>query len=132
MAATDELTTNCVVNDSPQGQRKAGSGPTGCKGLKSMRRLMALGLSAGEVEGLGLDRQTLRTICEYARLDGREDSRPSAEDVETMLRILEAETRACEMEQEMLGLRKRALHNRVRLLGKLGHLLARTEADPLR
>ncbi len=89
---------------------------------------MALGLTAGEVEELGLDRATLQAICEYARLDDEDRRAGSAGAVDATLKMLEDETRACELEQEMLGMRRRAINNRVRLLGKVAQMLKRDDA----
>jgi hypothetical protein len=132
LTVTDRLTASCVVKDSLKRDTrssKASDDPDKFEAVESMRRLMALGLTAGEVEELGLDRPTLQAICEYARLDDEDDSRPPADAVDATLSILEGEMRNAELEQEMLGLRKRALKNRVRLLGKLAHLLAQRDGS---
>ena len=133
MTIMNQLTTNCVVKDSPENisqDEKKSADPTNCEIIEPMRRLMALGLTEVEIEGHGLDLQTLQAICEYARLDECE-CRSSADAIETTLCKLEKEMQACEMESEMLCMRKRALKRRAKLLAKLAHLLERREKSPL-
>ena len=82
---------------------------------------MAKGMSSGEIKELGLDEQTLRTVCEYARLD--DDAGPASDAVAATLNTLLEETRKVDLEIEMLALRKRALHSRAKLLRKLAAAL---------
>lgn len=126
MTRTRRPATDCVVRNALHDKHSENSSfaPDGLETVESMRRLMALGMTAGEIEELDLDRSTLRAICEYARLD--EDCRASVEAVDATLRMLEQEMRACEIEQEMLQMRRRALSRRERLLRKLAGLLGRS------
>jgi hypothetical protein len=119
------------VNDSLRGRQsgKAGSDPDQFEVVESMRRLASLGLTAAEVEELGLDQATLQAICEYARLDDGEQRAGSAEAVDATLRMLEQEMQSCELEQEMLGMRRRAISKRVRLLGKVAQMLRRDSGE---
>ena len=118
-------TTNCIIRDALRARQSESSGldPNGFEAVESMRRLMALGMTVGEIEELDLDRQTLQAICEYARLE--DDRRGSSAVVEATLGMLEQEMQSCEIEQEMLKMRRRALSRRERLLRKLAGRLGR-------
>lgn len=133
MSIREDLSMPCLVND--RSQRRSRSPRTEadantCQVVESVRRLGALGFSAREIEELGLAEPTLRAICEYARLDEGDGSRPASDAVEATLEILAEETRKADLELEMLGLRKRALTNRAKLLQKLARMLEPQEPDP--
>lgn len=130
LAIPKDTSTACVVNDSGARQLKAGSGPQACKVVDTARRLMTLGLSAGEIEELGMDQPALRAICEYARLDGV-GSQPAPDAVSATLSTLAEELRKVDLELEMLGMRKRALTSRSKLLQKLAQTLEQRETSPI-
>lgn len=116
-------TASCVIRDALRAResQRPDCDPNGLETLESMRRLVALGMTAGEIKELDLDRRTLQAICEYARLE--DDRRSSAEAVDAALKTLKQEMQACEIEQEMLKMRRRALSRREHLLRKLAGLL---------
>ncbi|MCL5105107.1 MAG: hypothetical protein M1133_13470 [Armatimonadetes bacterium] len=96
-----------------------------CTVIESMRKLMALGLSAREIEELDIRQPTLQAICEYARFDepGRNDSERASDMVGATLNIIGDQMRSLDLEIEMLNLRKRALKRRTQILEKLSRAL---------
>lgn len=116
-------TASCVIRDALRAResQRSDCDPNGLETLESMRRLVALGMTTGEIKELDLDGRTLQAICEYARLE--DDRRSSAEAVDAALKTLKQEMQACEIEQEMLKMRRRALSRREHLLRKLAGLL---------
>lgn len=124
MAIRKSIGTSCVVNDR-RGTQSPGADrdPRAFTVVDTARRLIALGLSTDEVEELGLEEPTLRSIREYARLDDDAGQRPSADAVDAALKSLGEEMRKVDLELEMLGMRRRALTNRAKLLHKLADTL---------
>ena len=90
-----------------------------------MRKLMALGLSAEEIEDLDIGQPMLQAICEYARLDetSGDPTSQSANPVGTTLRLIDDQIHSLDMEIEMLGMRKQALERRTGVLQKLARSL---------
>jgi hypothetical protein len=134
LSIREDLGTPCVINDSSSRRSrspKTAGEPETCQVVDSVRRLATLGLSAREIEDLGLAEPALKVICEYARLDEGDGSRPASDAVDATLRTLAEETRKADLELEMLGLRKRALTNRAKLLQKLARILDQQGPDPM-
>lgn len=123
MSRKDHLSAQCVVRNEPHESAGPKAGPEDCRIVDSAQRLMALGLAAVEIEGVGIPEAALQAMCEYARLDGNNSSQQPTELVGTALETLSHETRKVDMELEMLRLRKRALTKRSRLLHKLAGML---------
>lgn len=92
-----------------------------CTIIEPMRKLMALGLSAREIEELDIRQPTLQAICEYARPDesNKSDSERAADMVDATLGSIGRQMRSLDIEIEMLNLRKRALKRRTQILEKL-------------
>ena len=134
LSIREDLSTPCVINDSSSRRSrppKTAGEPETCQVVDSVRRLATLGFTAREIENLGLAEPTLKVICEYARLDDGDGSRPASDAVDATLKTLAEETRKADLELEMLGLRKRALTNRAKLLHKLARILDRQGLDPM-
>ena len=119
----------CIVSDTCAEAGKASDcgEPKVCRIVDPARRMMALGMTSGEIKNLGLDENTLRTICEYARLD--DAAGPASAAVAATLNTLTEEARKVDLEIEMLALRKRALHNRAKLLRRLAGMLELSDQD---
>lgn len=130
LARSKDFNVSCVVNDHRPQRKNADSGPEAYKVVDSARHLIALGLSTGEIEELGMDQPALQAICEYARLDG-EGLRPDSDAVDVTLNTLAEELRKTDLELEMLGMRKRALTSRAKLLQKLAGTLKQRDNDPI-
>lgn len=122
---------DCVVSDTnPKTGKPANSDePRACRIVDPARRMIAVGMTSGEIKELGLDESLLRTVCEYARLD--DDAGPASDAVAATLRTLIEEIGKVDIEIEMLGLRKRALHNRAKLLRKLAAMLESADRELL-
>lgn len=120
MAKRNDLSAHCVIRDSSSAEVHGIA--EDCRILESVQKLMSLGLSAREIR-LGLAEGTVEALCEYARLDGFSEGDQPGEVVGQALGTLLDETRRVDLELEMLGLRKRALSKRAKLLHKLADML---------
>jgi hypothetical protein len=128
-----DRTTPCVITDSAINYAKrtglidsSSADLEDCKLVESVRKLMALGLSAEEIEDLDIRQPMLQAICEYARLD-ETDGHPgerAADAVDTTLHVIDDQIHNLDLEIEMLNLRKKALKRRTRVLGKLARSLS--------
>lgn len=131
--------TPCVIRDSAISYaRRAGllgdstSAPEECQVIESVRKLLALGLSAEDIEDLDVRQPMLQAICEYARLDdGAVAVDHSPEAATSTLNLIEDQVHNLELEIQMLNLRRRALRRRLRVLDKLAQSLKIDETDPL-
>ena len=132
MKTRGDQSTPCVIGENAINYaRRAGlvdtspSDPEGCEVIESVRKLMALGLSAEEIEDLDIRQPMLQAICEYARLDEHSDDPASqaADAVDTTLRLIEDQIHNLDLEIEMLSMRKQALKRRTRVLRKLARSL---------
>jgi len=91
-----------------------------CRVVQSMGKVLALGLSAKEVEELDVKLPMLRAICEYARLDPDQGlSECAVEAVDATLKVIAEQINNLDMEIEMLRMRKSALKKRTKALEKL-------------
>ena len=127
-----DQSTPCVIGESAINYaRRTGlidsssSDPEQCKVIESVRKLMALGLSAEEIEDLDIGQPMLQAICEYARIDERSDDPTSraADALDTTLQLIEDQIHNLDLEIEMLSMRKQALKKRTRVLRKLARSL---------
>ena len=125
MADKNDISTHCVVRDrSPRSCLADTKGRLeDCEIVDSVQRLMSLGVSAGEIRELGMAEGAVEALCEYARLDESFDGDRPGKVVDMALGTLMEETRKVDLELEMLGLRKRALTKRAKLLHKLAAML---------
>lgn len=96
-----------------------------CRVADSVKQLMALGLSADEIDMLDIRQPMLQAICERTRQEdaGCDRSRRMADAVETTLQVVNDETRKLDLEFEMLALRKSALMRRTMALRKIAQRL---------
>jgi hypothetical protein len=130
--------TNCVISEGAIGYvRRAGlvdstETLTDCVVIESVRKLMALGLSAKEIEDLDIRQPTLQAICELARLDDEGSGGPAkvTDALEATLKVIGDQVRDLDMEIEMLKMRKSALKRRTLALQKLTKSLG-TGHNPL-
>lgn len=131
MARKNDVSTHCVVRDrSPRScQVETNGGPRNCEIVDSVQRLMSLGLSPDEISELGMAEGAVEALCEYARLDEILDGDKPGEVVDLALGTLVEETRRVDLELEMLGLRRRALTKRAKLLHKLAGMLQERGKD---
>lgn len=131
MANKKDTSAHCVVRDSSPESSSAGanSEPRDCEIVDSVQKLMSFGLSAGEIEQLGMADIDLEALCEYARLGHIADGDRPDEAVGSALETLAEETHKVDLELEMLGLRKRALTKRAKLLHKLSGMLRDRAAE---
>jgi len=128
----NENSTPCVIRQSAMSYaRRTGlidsSGdPEECKVIESVRKLMALGLSADEIEDLDIRQPMLQTICEYARLDdsGSDPDGRAVGVVDATLKVIDDQIHNLDLEIQMLSLRRRALRKRTRVLEKLARSLS--------
>jgi hypothetical protein len=111
----------------------ASAGLEDCKVVESVRKLMALGLSADEIEYLDIRQPMLQAICEYARLEDCDTQTGglTAGAVDTTLRAIDDHIHNLDLEIEMLTLRGRALKRRTRVLEKLARSLSSGDRDLL-
>jgi hypothetical protein len=102
-----------------------------CKVIEPMRRLLALGLSADEIEDLDIRQPMLQSICEYARLDDSDrDTHAKALDaVNSTVRVIDDQVADLDLESEMLTLRKNALERRRKVLQRLARALGEMNDD---
>ena len=105
--------------DSPNGDLQE------CKVIDSVRQLMALGLSADEIEELDIRQPMLQAVCEYARLDhkDRATSERAVAAIDATLTVVGDEIQKLNMELQMLRMRKKALQRRTRVLRKIADSL---------
>lgn len=122
----------CVIRQSAMSYaRRAGlidssSDPEEFKVIESVRKLMALGLSAEEIEDLDIRQPMLQAICEFARLDdkGPDTGTRAAGVVDATLKVIDDQIHNLDLEIQMLNLRRRALRRRTRVLEKLARSLS--------
>lgn len=131
MANNKDVSTHCVVRDSSSRSCLVDTkgGPRDCEIVDSVQRLMSLGLSASEIKELGMAEGAVEALCEYARLDEIVDGDRPGEVVDAALGTLAEETHKVDLELEMMGLRKRALTKRAKLLHKLAGMLQERGKD---
>ncbi len=124
MKKNHDTSTDCVVRD--DAIRYSSQSPEDCTVIESVKKLMALGLSAREIEELDIRQSTLQAICELARLEGDEaDATGKASDaIAATLRAIGDQVNNLDLEIEMLKLRKGALRRRTTVLEKLAKSLA--------
>lgn len=114
-----DSTIDCIIQDN--GDNSHNTEARECSVVDSARNLMALGLSAEDVEALAIPQPLLESISEYARLNlcgGPADTnRPATEAMITQ------QIQNLELESKMLGLRRKALKRRAEALSKLAAIL---------
>jgi hypothetical protein len=123
---------NCVVRERADLYlRRTGLIPDSlledCKVIEPMRRLLALGLSAEEIEDLDIRQPMLQSICEYARLDDsdRDTYAKALDAVNATVKVIVDQIGDLDLESEMLALRKKALKRRMRVLQRLARALGK-------
>ncbi len=92
-----------------------------CKVIESVRRLIAMGLSAEEIAELDIRQPMLQAVVEYAQLDqeDRDGSERAMASVDATLRVVGDEIQKLNLELQMLKMRKKALQRRTRVLRKI-------------
>ena len=127
---------NCVVRESAASYlRRTGLIPDSpledCRVIEPMRRLLALGLSAEEIEDLDIRQPMLQSICEYARLDesDRDTYEKALDAVNATVRVIGDQIADLDLETEMLTLRKNALERRMKVLQRLARALGKKSDD---
>ena len=140
MKINKDRSTPCVIRDSAISYARRTGLIDGsatdleeCKVIESVRKLMALGLSTEEIEDLDIRQPMLQAICEYARLDHKNQHAGgrAADAVDTTLKVIDDQINNLDLEIEMLNLRKRALKRRTKILQKLAGSLSSEEGGLL-
>ncbi|OFX15887.1 MAG: hypothetical protein A2Z18_02305 [Armatimonadetes bacterium RBG_16_58_9] len=132
MKKSDNNSTHCVVArgavnfarrigliDSTQGDLEE------CQIVESVRQLMAMGLSAKEIEDLDIRQPMAQAIfdnVEQGHNDG-DNFDKAARAVDATLDVVVDETRKLDMELQMLRMRKKALEKRAKVLRKIADCL---------
>jgi hypothetical protein len=93
--------------------------------MASLRKLLAIGLTAEEAEELDIRQPLLQSVREYARLDDEtgDPSERTLQAVNATLKVIADQVQNIELEVQMLNLRKKALKRRARILEKLSESL---------
>ncbi len=100
-----------------------------CKVIESVRQLIAMGLSADEIEELDIRQPMLQAVIEYAQLDQEDCNRSerAMAAIDATLRVVGDEIQKLNLELQMLKMRKKALQRRTRVLRKIADSLQSDE-----
>jgi len=103
--------------------------PEECKVVESVRQLIAMGLSADEIEELDIRQPMLQAVIEYAQLDQEycDRSERAMAAIDATLRVVGDEIQKLDLELQMLKMRKKALQRRTRVLRKIADSLQSDE-----
>lgn len=140
MEPREDIFSLCIIkavapeSDLPaDANRDASPDPNDCVVIRSIRKLVAADLTQDDLSQLGLKDCMLELESEYVapeadKLDRKKDTEGI---VSATIKVVEEQIRNLDLETEMLGIRKRALRRRLKVLEKLAKSLdtKRQESD---
>lgn len=103
----------------------------GCGSIEPLRKLLALGLDADEIDALDIRQPLLQEICDCAERekDDRDPSDRMLDAVNATLKVISDQLQGIDLEVRMLNLRKKALKRRSGILERLGQSLANYDSQ---
>lgn len=131
MDARNNMSTSCIVMDSAMCYaRRAGLINENIDEFKEIRiiesvsRLMAMGLSMDELDKLNIRESMLNAVSEIDQSDGSSCSiKQYPRNLDATLEVVKEEIGKVDIELEMLGMRKKALTKRIKMLEKIARVL---------
>ena len=131
MDARNNMSTSCIVMDSAMCYaRRAGlineniDEFNEIRIIESVSRLMAMGLSMDELDKLNIRESMLNAVSEIDQSDGSSCSiKQYPRNLDATLEVVKEEIGKVDIELEMLGMRKKALTKRIKMLEKIARVL---------